>query len=312
MKTFAALSLGLAVLSCNQPQRSVRYSRVDEGKITSFSTPADLRLAFMRPGKNGAPAIYCAEPVPDVALGSELSGSGSLGATSALTGKSLLTSSLTRENAALEEQNASLRRELEEAVREYERETRREYKTTYRTERSADRSSTSDETVNLTAAAKLAVTVSELGGRSQQVLLAREFLYRLCEAKANDFIKTEGAYILMQATALSMIQSIYEAQHSSTAAQETAAYAEAVKQVNTFNDQHKKTCEAQRKVCDEGVPKDKDGKADAGEVKKCIQWNKECLAIEVKAPEYNAPKKEGGKSLVEQVMDTVEARKLSK
>lgn len=261
----------------------------------------------MRPAtkKDEPVAIYCAEPVPDVALGSEISGNGSIGTKNALTTSAIVTSSLTRENASLINENDRLRRELGEAVRDYERKTGREYKEKFDAERSSNRTFNSDDSLNLIAAGKLAVTVSELGGRSQQVLLAREFLYRLCEARANNFIQSEKAFVALQTSALSMIESIYQAQRSSIVAAEATAYAEVVKQVSAYNTQRKSTCTDVRNLCNQGIPL-KDGKPDlaSSEAKNCILEEKKCLEEQlIKAPPQQQGSKTEEKPLVKQVME---------
>lgn len=203
-------------VSCSQPQREVRYSSHElsvKEPVAAFSTPADLRLTFVR--SPNSPYTFCAEPMPDVALGStlEVSGAakGSLAAEASMS--SSYASSLKDINESIRKENEALRHELEKALDEYKKETGRELKTSVESSLSLASASAnkSNSNLELQAAAKLAATVSELGGRSQQVLLAREFLYRLCEARANGFFAGGQAYVDMQQNALRMIESISKA-----------------------------------------------------------------------------------------------------
>lgn len=214
-------------LSCALPQREVRYSSHElsaDEPVAAFSTPADLRLTFVRAPRS--PYTFCAEPMPDVALGSTVEVSGAAkGSTSAEVSMSrTYASSLKEINESLRKENEALRHELEKALDEYKKEKGQELKTSVESSLSlaGTSGSKSDGNLELQAAAKLAATVSELGGRSQQVLLAREFLYRLCEARANGFFKGGQAYVDMQQNALRMIESISKAAEKTAVEKRTA------------------------------------------------------------------------------------------
>ena len=255
---------GTAVLGCTPPQRRVLYTEHHDSNkvITSFSTPADLRLAFLRPP--GVAGVYCAEPVPDVALGSEMSGSGSLAASAAL-------NQAASSNTALSQENSALRSELAKAIESYERETKKTYSSSISRSGSTSVESSSSSNLNLAATAKLAVTVAELGGRSQQVLLAREFLYRICEARANGFFEGGQAYVDLQTNALRLIEAIASSQRQSSDTEKLTANAEVLKQVNAYNDQQKKLCDEKQKACEAAAATEADKKKDCPPLhKKCV------------------------------------------
>jgi len=243
----------------------------------------------MRPGSKDGVPIYCAEPAPDVALGSEVTGSASLAASSAL-------ASASATNASLAQENQDLREQLAKAVDVYERETQKQYKTSLNRSGSASASLSNNTAVNMQGAFRLAATVSELGGRSQQVLLAREFLYRLCEARANNFVQTESVYVQLQATALEMINSIYASQHRSSTAENISASADLMKQVNEYNKSQTDLCSSQQKACESLAAKPDDKKPCQEAYNKCIS------AIKlVKAPELPDLTEKKPKGLVEQL-----------
>ncbi|AEI65617.1 hypothetical protein LILAB_18575 [Corallococcus macrosporus] len=254
---------GCSVLSSTvNPQRRIGYSshaqNDDKNEAIAFSTPADLRLAFLR--EKGVDAIYCAEPMPDVSLSSEAAASGSMSAAAALA-----QSASAATNAALAEENEALRKDLREAIRSYEQST----KSTYNRTLSSDLSSatTTSSSLNLQAAYKLAVTAAELGGRSQAVLVAREYLYRLCEARANKF--DDEAYARLQERALAMVEAITKPAPTNPAA-DRAALAQRISELATTQ---MKLCDTQKSACMALVGDDKDkAKTTAcGEAfKKCV------------------------------------------
>jgi len=269
------------------PQQNVRYANhagkrvggeTDPSKsLLSFSTPASLRLGFLKGRK--VDTVYCAEPMPDVAMGADASVTGSLASSFANSQAAQATAAL----ATLNEENEELREELEDAIEASKSGTK--YERTRNSSGSLE--STLNATANLQAAAQLAIKVSELGGRSQQVLLAREFLYRLCEARANDFIGDEKTdYLRLQERALTMIETISSPPKASESAERTAL----IKQVVESNKQMISHCEAVRSAC-EGANKGK-GVADQ---KDCASEHHKCIT-EVKllvVPE--TPKKVEGK-----------------
>lgn len=250
-----------AIVSCAHPQREVKLSvhaaSPNKDQVTGFSTPADLRLGFLR--EQSSMAVYCAEPMPDVALGHETTASGSASG-------SLEQAASASAAASLAQENEELRKQLQEAVAAYEAETKR----TYSGSRSMTTSNSlsSSGTLNLQAAYKLAVTVSELSGRSQQVLLAREFLYRLCEARANRFFVDDQVYVQLQNNALKLIESIASVQKPS----ELALRSEELKQINAYNESQTKFCALKDKACNDAAG------ADAAKKAACAQENTKCLA----------------------------------
>jgi len=277
-----AITISVLLVGCGTaPQRVVRFTdhNSTKDKVTSFSTPSDLRLAFLR--DSAGTTVYCAEPTPDVALGSEASGSGSLAATAAITQANSL-------NATLAKQNEQLQNELARAIDRYEAETSKKYTSSYSSGYSASSQQSGNASLNLAASAKLAVTVAELGGRSQQVLLAREFLYRICEARANNFFTDATAYERLQQNALRLIESIYTTKQS-TEAERLAANAELVKQVNEYNKLQQSRCEDKFKACDAVASKPDEKTACATSKKKCIEDIKPLEAPPI------APPTKGGK-----------------
>lgn len=281
----------LAIGCGGKPQRRVFFDSVPKNEIVSFSTPAELRLAFMRP--DGNKARYCAEPMPDVALGSTMSAAGSLSASGAL-------SKAASVNASLAQENEQLRDQLGKAVDAYERETRNSYRASLSRSGSASSQMSASGSLNLAAAANLAVTVSELGGRSHQVLLAREFLYRLCEARANNFITKEENYIALEIQALDMIQNIYASQRASNAAEDALANAELLKQVNEYNGTRLKLCDVKKESCLQQA-------SDAAKKQACGDEHKKCVdGISLLKLQDATPRSEQKpRSLSEQMQDAV-------
>jgi len=240
----------IGACSSNLPQRQVRFANHNpprskwgtvgdvkpKGVLQSFSTPADLRLGFLKGADVNT--VYCAEPMPDVSLGAEASFNGSLAASFANTQAAQASAAI----AALSEENRELREELEDAVEASESGKKQERSGNV----SSSLASTMNATANLQAAAQLAVKVSELGGRSQQVLLAREFLYRLCEARANAFIEADkGLYVALQKRALEMIENISKPQKASETAERTAL----IKEITAHNKQQSDLCGAKKTAC---------------------------------------------------------------
>lgn len=258
--------LSLCASACQPPQRRVMFTEHTAGKagsetITSFSTPADLRLAFLRP--DGSKDVYCSEPMPDVALGSDASGSASLAGAAAL-------SQAASTNSSLAQENSSLRQDLAKAIDAYEKETKKQYSSSTTKSGATSVENSGSGSVNLAASARLAITVAELGGRSQQVLLAREFLYRICEARANGFFQGPQAYIDMQMNALRLIESIASVPRQSAEAEKLAANSELVKQVTAYNTQRQADCEAKQKACDASAANDV-------AKKECVKARKDCV-----------------------------------
>src|SRR5690606_16477232 len=112
---------------------------------------------------------------------------------------------------------------------------------------------------------------AELGGRTQQVLLAREFLYRICEARANGFFEGGTAYVELQTNALRLIESIAAAQNKPSAAESAAANAELLKQINAYNIQQQARCDERFKSCEAAATKDEEKKACAAPRKQCLE-----------------------------------------
>jgi hypothetical protein len=270
--------LGVVIGGCgdfwNDAQRTVRISDHEHKAhhATAFSTPADLRLGFIR-GTNDE-LSYCAEPLPDIALGSDKSASGSLAAAAAFSQSASATASLAQSNEQLLTDNTNLRRELDEAIRSYERETQHKYTGSYSRDASTSVQQNGNASLNLTAAARLAVTVSELGGRSPEVLLAREFLYRLCEARANNYFTDPKTYSEQQANALHFIQAIYEARYRVS---DTTADAQLLKNVIDYNNQQKGLCSDRQKACEIVAAQEADKKSQDAAKNKCAVDFKKCL-----------------------------------
>ncbi|WP_437948933.1 hypothetical protein WME98_51295 [Sorangium sp. So ce296] len=261
-KTFLLIAATAAATACGSPQRNVRYTEHDNAvAITSFSTPNDLRLAFLR---NKSDAVYCAEPMPDVALNSDASGSGSVaGSLSAAQSATMA--------ASLSDENERLRGELRRALDKYERESSSSGASSTSRSNSNSLGQSASGSLNLNAAARLAVSVAELGGRTQQVLLAREFLYRICEARANNFFEGGQAYVELQTNALRLIESIAASQQRSSDAERALANAELLKQVNTYNTQQQTLCDERFKTCEAAATKEDEKKACAAARKQCVE-----------------------------------------
>jgi hypothetical protein len=278
------LCVAFSIAACG-PQRQVRYTdhHDKEGGVTSFSTPADLRLAFLR---NNTSSVYCAEPMPDVALGSDASGSGSLAA-------SLSLSQAAVKNAALSQENEILRNDLQKAMEKYERETASKDSSSASRNTSTSINNSGSGSLNLEATARLAVTVAELGGRTQQVLLAREFLYRICEARANNFFTGGQAYVELQTNALRLIEAIYASARQSSDAERASAAAELMKQINTYNTQQQAHCDNRATACENIASKDEEKK------KACAAARKQCVddIKPVEAPALNGVGAASGSNL---------------
>lgn len=256
------------------------HVKSDKGTTSvSFSTPADLRLAFLR--EENSNVTYCAEPMPDVALGSQQSASGSLNAAASLAQNASAATS-----ATLAAENEALRKDLREAIIAYESATNREYSQSLSSNVSSSVSSSGS--VNLQAAYSLAVSVSELGGRSQGVLLAREFLYRLCEARANKFIQSEQAYIELQNNALKLIQSISAPVRPSPATER----AELAKRLTEYVAKQSDHCAAKQKACLAVAADEAAKKTCAADYAKCLSAIDATLPAEDKAAPRSVPRTE--------------------
>src|SRR4051812_16548812 len=102
VRHIASIVLFAVLSSCGVfsegPQREVKISTSTyvKNSTTAFSTPADLRLGFLR-GLDDK-LSYCAEPLPDAALGSEKSASGSLAASAAASQSAAATATLAQTN----------------------------------------------------------------------------------------------------------------------------------------------------------------------------------------------------------------------
>lgn len=250
---FNVWTLTVCVCACG-PQYNVKLSQHPQSEtkaqVTGFSTPASLRLAFLREPQSLA--VYCAEPMPDVALGSETSASGSLAANA-----TAAASASGAAAAVLADENQQLRKQLDQKQ---------------------ESSSSTGDNLNLQGAYKLAVSVSELQGRTQHVLLAREFLYRLCEARANRFFVDDKAYVTLQNNALKLIESIATAQSTPTMAQRV----EELKAITAFTKQQSELCKQRNTACTEAAGKKED------ELAKCKAEHVACLGA-IKAPEPSKP-----------------------
>lgn len=269
---------GLLVLAgcglfSDKAQRGVKYEEhtVVDKTIVSFSTPSDLRLAFLRDPTSKA--VYCAEPMPDVALGSESTASGKLAVSTALTQAASANSALERENQSLRSENEKLHRELENAISSYERETDKSYSSSSSATFGTTASSSSNASANLEASARLAVTVSQLGGRTPEVLLAREYLYRLCEAGANGWLDTSDKQLMatLEISAMRMVLGVYESKTRASDAELIAANANLLKEVNAYNTMQTKLCNDTSEAC-------KAAAADDAAKKKCAEPLQKCLA----------------------------------
>lgn len=274
----SGISIVLASAACGVlsggPQRDVKISDHghQKGHATAFSTPADLRLGFIRENNDGL--SYCAEPLPDVALGSEKSASASLAASAAATQSAAATASLAQANETLMTDNRNLRGELNNAIDAYEKDTQKKYSNSNARANSVSAGNSANATLNVAAAARLAVSVSELGGRSPEVLLAREFLYRLCEARANGYFKDPKTYAEQQANALRLIQIIYEARYRLS---DSVSDMQFLKSVNDYNIQQKALCTDRAKACEVVAAQQPDKKAQGDAKSKCAAELNDCL-----------------------------------
>ncbi|WP_426753461.1 hypothetical protein [Myxococcus sp. Y35] len=153
-------------------------------------------------------------------------------------------------NAALAQEKEALRKDLREAIRSYEQSTKSTYNRTLSSDLS--NSTATSSSLDLQAAYKLAFTAAELGGRSRAVLVAREYLYRLCDARANKF--NDEAYAKLQERALTMVEAISKPAAANPAA-DRAALAQRISELATTQ---MKLCETQRSACMALVGDDKD------------------------------------------------------
>lgn len=281
MNKLAVMSGVTLLVACGGSgvQRNVRMSahRHEPGTATAFSTPAELRLGFLRGKDDGL--YYCAEPLPDVALGSDKSFSASLAASAAAAQAAANSSSVQQANDRLAEDNESLRRERDDAVRAYETDTRQQYTGSRSSVHSSSLNASANASLNAAAATRTAIAVSELAGRSPEVLLAREFLYRICEARSNGFFTDPKVYSEQQANALRLIQVAYEAKYKTL---DASAEAQKVKSILDYNAQKLALCTSRKDTCDKLAAKDDDKKACLVTYADCLK-NVELLSLPVPA-----------------------------
>lgn len=256
------IAASLGPLGCALPQREVRISPhtvspTKDGAV-AFSTPGDLRLAFLREEKSHS--VYCAEPMPDVSLGSDQSANGSVSV--ALSSAQAAAASAA---SALAQENDSLRRQLHDADLAYEASTGSKTNRSYSS--SASESGSSANNMAAQGAYRVAVSVAELGGRTQQVLLAREFLYRLCEARANRFFVDDKAYVSLQNNALKLIQNISIPARPSAASER----AELLKRAVEYANAQATLCNAKEKACTASA-------ADDATKRECVKTLAKCMS----------------------------------
>lgn len=229
------------------PDKKRQTAALFDDTITSFSTPSDLRLGFVR-GKDSLHK-YCAEPMPDVAMSSEVSGSGSLALSAAMNESAAMNVELARENAALREELSKKSASSETGSRNSEDSGKSN--TTNKSSSGVGASSTMGASGSLDAAItyRSAVTAAELAGRTQQVLLAREFMYRLCEAGSNKFLEGSDYGALLE-KGLAMVENV--------ATGKSTGPADLLKQVNEYNEQRRKICDIKLARCDRFKDKPRD------------------------------------------------------
>ena len=259
---FIATTCGCAAL----PQRDVRFEyhstapdhqadpstakqtteRFDDS-ITSFSTPSDLRLGFVR-GKDSKHR-YCAEPMPDVAMSSEISGSGSLALSAAMNQSAAMNVELARENAALREELSKKSSSDEAGSNNSEDGGKSDTKNKSSSGVGASNAMGASGSLEAAISYRSAVTAAELAGRTQQVLLAREFMYRLCEADSNGSLAGADYGSLLE-RGLAMVENV--------ATGKSTGPADLLKQVNEYNEQRKKVCDVKLARCERftGKPKE--------------------------------------------------------
>lgn len=92
----------------------------------------------------------------------------------------------------------------------------------------------------------MAISVSQLAGRTQQVLLARDYFYHLCEARANGFITSNEDYAALLGKGLQMIVAIEEAD-----ARARIAEANKAKEESDADKKKKELADAQDKLKEE-------------------------------------------------------------
>lgn len=299
-KFWTALApFAIAASGCAGVQREVRIStsRLKSGSATAFSTPADLRLGFLRTSKEGEP-IYCAEPMPDTSLGSDVSLSGSLANSQSASQSAAVAATLADTNQALLEDNESLRRELDRTKDQLvqgdeskssvctsiERARNRKSSTSasHNASETSSNQTSATSSLNATAAARFAATVSELSGRSPEVLLAREYLYRLCEARANGYLENremaEG-----QLNALNLVKTVYQARFQVS---EISNQTQLMKAINDFNSAQTKFCSDRKASCEDLAAQGTDEKDKTKAKAACVKPYDDCLSkITLRQPE---------------------------
>lgn len=161
-RTTTVLFSALLISGCAQlgitEQKTINHKNLSEdGELSIASIPTQLRGAYVtKKTNNTAPYTYCAEPFADVAA------SNSYKATADATNKlnSLIDSQATRANSDGSNRSASAKtdQQIQQVV------------------------NGTLETLN---------TIVQLEGRTQYVLLAREMMYRTCEAASNGWYGTD-------------------------------------------------------------------------------------------------------------------------
>ncbi|WP_308583599.1 hypothetical protein [uncultured Pseudomonas sp.] len=152
--TFAAITSGCTQLGITEQKTVIHKDLSDNGELSIASIPTQLRGAYVTKKTNNSTLYtYCAEPFADVAA------SNSLKATADANNKlnTLIDAQASRTNSDGSNQTASAKtdQQIQQVV------------------------NGTLETIN---------TIVKLEGRTQYVLLAREMMYRTCEAATNGWL----------------------------------------------------------------------------------------------------------------------------
>ena len=193
----------------SKAQTVAKFNSLEEDESYIYSAPAQLRFMSVKNQKG----IYriCSEPNPDVAANSSSKFNSQL----ALSLQTMMKMSqqLQIENKKLKQQlyaSELQRKAMKDAIQRDNKSNRNssystDVQNSLNTQNALENSAGGSGSIGV--AFERALTIVELKGRSEDVLLARDFLYRICEAAQNDPSKyTARDVINMQAKALMFLQ----------------------------------------------------------------------------------------------------------
>jgi hypothetical protein len=220
MKNANFLFFSFLICSCGvfdateNDQRRIKISEhtiEDDKSMFALSAPSSLRTMIAK--THGGVVRFCAEPPPDTGVSSNSSANVNVAASLA---------SITSLSQKMEVENKILRDKMYELVTKLEAERESTGKSSddleYYRKVLSDMSASQNVSGNLTlgVATQQALNIVELGGRNDELLLAREFLYRICEASYNDPNTITGSTVVkLQTNAMAFLIKRQEAKKAS-------------------------------------------------------------------------------------------------